>query len=629
MAKDRILVVEDEHIVALDIKMHLEKYGYDVPAMFPSGEEALIHFQDVAPVLVLMDIKLQGQLDGLDTAREIKRRYNTPVILLTAYADETTIQRAKLTQPFAYIIKPFEERELRTAIVIALYRHQMEQEVRRREKLFSTTLNSIGDGVVVTSNEGLVEFVNPVALRILGKSEEECKGKPLTEVLQFREETENGYDYLLHKEGTELPVETTVSPLVDENGAKTGTVWAFRDISERLESEHALAESTEQLRHAQKMEAVGRLSGGIAHDFNNLLTVIMGYTRLIRQELASHTEISDIEAVLSDLDGVQKAATKSVSLTRQLLAFSRHQVLEPGFQNLNEIIQELEKMIRRLLTEQVRMYLSLRGDPATVFVDQGQIEQVLMNLVVNARDAMADGGTLTIRTRNKKLTVPLSTITGEVPPGDYICLQVADSGSGMSKDTLNRVFEPFFTTKASGQGTGLGLSTVWGIVRQSNGHIHVDSAPGQGSTFHIYLPLSEGAAAKSGASPVVAAGVEGSETVLVVEDDQLIRSMLARVLRGRGYTAIEAQNAGEAFLICEDRSVKLDLMVSDVVMPHITGNKLADRVQEIRPELRILLISGYPEGIGAREKEKMHVRFIQKPFEPEDFLRQVREILDS
>jgi len=629
MAKDRILVVEDEHIVALDIKMHLEKYGYDVPAMFPSGEEALIHFQDVAPVLVLMDIKLQGQLDGLDTAREIKRRYNTPVILLTAYADETTIQRAKLTQPFAYIIKPFEERELRTAIVIALYRHQMEQEVRRREKLFSTTLNSIGDGVVVTSNEGLVEFVNPVALRILGKSEEECKGKPHTEVLQFREENENGYDYLLRNEGTELPVETTVSPLVDENGAKTGTVWAFRDISERLESEHALAESTEQLRHAQKMEAVGRLSGGIAHDFNNLLTVIMGYTRLIRQELATHTEISDIEAVLSDLDGVQKAATKSVSLTRQLLAFSRHQVLDPGFKNLNEIIQELEKMIRRLLTEQVRMYLSLRGDPATVFVDQGQIEQVLMNLVVNARDAMADGGTLTIRTRNKKLSVPLPTITGEVPPGDYICLQVADSGSGMSKETINRVFEPFFTTKASGQGTGLGLSTVWGIVRQSNGYIHVESTLGQGSTFHIYLPLSEGASAESGSSPLVAASVEGSETVLVVEDDPLIRSMLARVLRGRGYTAIEVQNAGEAFLICEDRSVNLDLMVSDVVMPHITGNKLADRVQEMRPELRILLISGYPESIGAREKEKMHVRFIQKPFEPEDFLSQVREILDS
>ncbi len=635
MANNRILVVEDEHIVALDIKMHLEKYGYEVPVTCPSGEEALEKIEQVDPILVLMDIKLQGQLDGLQTAEAIRSRYRTPVILLTAYADEDTIQRAKISQPFAYIIKPFEERELRTAIVIALYRHEMEQKVANREELFSTTLNSIGDGVVVTDPDSTITFANPVAKRMLGSGGGGLVGSCLDSVATLEERElfvgegdRRPQAFLVASNEPDLPVEYTVTPLVDESGRSTGSVWVFRDVSRRLESEKALQESNAQLRQAQKMEAVGRLSGGIAHDFNNLLTVIMGYSKLIGQQL-SDLPPSAAEAIKNDVDGIQKAAEKSVTLTRQLLAFSRHQIMESKVLSINGVIQDVEKMVKRLLTERIRTYLSLHARPDTVFVDQGQIEQVIMNLVVNARDAMAVGGNLQIRTRNATVERQTAVASGELPPGDYVVLEIEDSGSGISPDDLSRIFEPFFTTKERGSGTGLGLSTVYGIVRQTQGHIEVNSVIDHGTTFRIFLPLVSQSAAVEKAPVADESDTTGHETILLVEDDDQIRSMLLRVLREKGYTVLESRNAGEGLLITEDESENFDLVVSDVVMPHMTGDRLAERILRKRPGVKILLMSGYPENFPDTEEISEQVWFLQKPFQPEDFLLRVRRILDN
>ncbi|MFP4431859.1 MAG: response regulator [Spirochaetaceae bacterium] len=636
MTNNRILVVEDEHIVALDIKMHLEKYGYEVPTTCPSGEEALEKIEQVDPILVLMDIKLQGELDGLQTAEVIRSRYHTPVILLTAYADEDTIQRAKITQPFAYIIKPFEERELRTAIVIALYRHEMEQKVSEREKLFSTTLNSIADGVVVTDSDSVINFANPVATGMLaGGARGSLVGFSLDDLatieereLQTREGERRTQTFLLVPDQPDRPVEHTVTPLVDENGRTTGSVWVIRDVSRRLESEKALEESNAQLRQAQKMEAVGRLSGGIAHDFNNLLTVIMGYSKLIGQQL-SDLPPSVAEAIKNDVDGIQKAAQKSVTLTRQLLAFSRHQIMEPKVLGINGVIQDVEKMVKRLLTERVRTYLSLHARPDTVFVDQGQIEQVIMNLVVNARDAMAGGGTLQIRTRNSSVESSRVVASGDLPPGDYVVLEIEDTGSGISQENLSRIFEPFFTTKERGSGTGLGLSTVYGIVRQTQGHIDVESVLDQGTTFRIFLPLVSQSASVEKAPVTDDTDTRGNETILLVEDDDQIRSMLLRILREKGYTVLESRNAGEGLLISEDQNEKFDLLVSDVVMPHMTGDRLAERILSRRPKVKILLMSGYPENFPDTEEISEQVWFLQKPFQPEDFLLRVRRILDN
>ncbi|MFP4010682.1 MAG: response regulator [Spirochaetaceae bacterium] len=639
MENNRILVVEDEHIVALDIKMHLQNYGYAVPAIYATGEEVLANFELVDPLLVIMDIKLQGLLDGLETAREIKWRYRTPVVLLTAHADEETVERARETQPFGYIIKPFEERELRTAIVVALARHEMEQEIVRRERLFNTTFNSIGDGVAVVDTEGNIRLMNAVAAGLAETDPETCVGRPLSEVLRLEDRdvdssevpadvaTEGNARTLVSSTGRRVPVEAVSSPLLEEDGSTSGTVWVYRDVSERIASEQELHESREQLRHAQKMEAVGRLSGGIAHDFNNLLTVILGYTRILAEELKDGAS-ADPDSLVHDVEGIEKAARRSVLLTRQLLAFSRRQVLEPSRMDLNEMVRDLEKMLGRLITERIRLQLSLKADPAWVYVDPGQMEQVLMNLVVNARDAMEDGGGIFIRTRTLDLDAPVGTDTGRAEAGRWICLEVEDTGCGMDEETREKIFDPFFTTKEAGMGTGLGLSTVYGIVRQTGGYIDIESAPDRGTTFRILLPPDTGGEIHE--QPVVAPAESyaGSEQVLLVEDDDHTRSMLSRVLRDNGYTVLETRSGGEALLIAEDASASFHMLITDQVMPHITGLDLAGRIREHRPEIGVLILSGYPEESPRQEELPEGARFLSKPFEPDDLLRATRQVLD-
>jgi PAS domain S-box-containing protein len=632
MSTPAVLVVEDEHIVALDIRMHLEKYGYRVPAMYPSGEEALEKIADVAPDLVLMDIKLQGEMDGVEAAQQIKDEHNIPVILLTAYADEATIQRAKLTQPFAYIIKPFEERELRTAIEIALYRHRMERELEQRERLFQTTLNSIGDAVVVTDTEDRIEFANRTAVDLFGfDTQNDLVGRQLSEVVRIETETdEHGAErtYAVPAGAARIPVEYRVTPLQWDSGIEGGSVSVYTNISSRLRAEEALHASEEQLRHAQKMEAVGRLSGGIAHDFNNLLTVILGYSKLVLGELRQRSDL-DGNDLVPNIEGIQKAAVKSVSLTRQLLAFSRRQVLEPKYEDLNDIVSDMEKMLRRLLTERVNLQLSLNASPATVYVDRGQVEQVLMNLAVNARDAMPSGGSLLIKTEVEDIVEPRTGSTDEIDVGRYIVLRVKDTGVGIDRENIERVFEPFFTTKERGAGTGLGLSTVYGIVKQTGGSINIESEQGRGTTFVIHIPHKEGDRSHTESEAIQTPMAEyGSETILVVEDDESIRDLICTALKQRGYQIIDTANAGEALLVCEENH-RVDLLISDIVMPHVSGTALAKRIRTVRPGLRVLLISAYPDQQFDELGELEDVEFLPKPFDLDTFLRTVRAVLDS
>lgn len=631
----RILIVEDEQIVALDIKMHLQKYGYTVPATFASAEDALRELPGIEPDLVLMDIKLQGEMDGLEAASQIKSDFGIPVILLTANADESTIQRAKFTQPFAYIIKPFEERELRTAIVLSLYRHEMEQKLIYRERLFSTTLRSIGEAVVVADTAGDIEFMNPVAEQFCGIQLQKAVGRQFDSIFAF----ENGdagepgstphRAEFVGKDGGHVPVELRKSPLVNEKGATTGAVWVISDITARVENERALRESEEQLRHAQKMEAVGRLSGGIAHDFNNLLTIIMGYSKLLREGLQDEEELR-LGELQSDVEGILKAATKSANLTRQLLAFSRHQVLQPKVISLNRIVGDVEKMIRRLMTESIVMQVHLDEGPCSIYVDQGQMEQVLLNLTVNAKDAMPDGGTLVIRTAAETIGSRRPIQNGVIEPGDYAVLRVQDTGTGIPPEIVHRIFDPFFTTKEVGRGTGLGLSTVYGIVTQSGGCIDVESSPGKGTAFAIFLPLNAGGGADAELMQADENRYLGDETVLVVEDEKPVRDLLCRVLEGHGYTVVVAQNPGEALLISEENGREIDLVVTDVVMPHLSGHKLAKRLRGNAPELRVLLISGHPEELVLDPSlAGAGYGFLQKPFDPEQLLKAARALLDG
>ncbi len=396
-----------------------------------------------------------------------------------------------------------------------------------------------------------------------------------------------------------------------------------RDREARRRAEEVLRKTEEQLRQAQKMEAIGSLAGGVAHDFNNLLSVILTCTDLALEGMPP----GDPRRL--ELEEVLKAGARAADLTRQLLAFSRKQVLQPRVVDLNHIVSGLEKMLRRLLTEEVELVLLTEPSLGTVYADPGQIEQIVINLAVNARDAMPQGGKLTITTRNAEAS-DLALIDGTAPaPAGYVVLAVADTGGGMDAETRTRIFEPFFTTKEPGKGTGLGLSTVFGIVKQSEGHILVESEPGEGSTFKVVLPRTDKRAVTP-SSPPSATKLRGHETILLVEDDDQVRAAMRSVLRRQGYEVLEAQNGGEAFLTCEKHRTKIDLLVTDVVMPRMSGTELAARLAALKPEMKVLFVSGYAESLLAQHGlEERRVAFLQKPTTSDALARKVREVLDA
>jgi nitrogen-specific signal transduction histidine kinase/ActR/RegA family two-component response regulator len=412
-----------------------------------------------------------------------------------------------------------------------------------------------------------------------------------------------------------LEVEISSHDLVFEG--RPARIVAALDVTER----HSLEA---QLRHAQKMESVGRLAGGVAHDFNNMLSVILGYTGFALEAVRPGDPLHD------DLKQVQSAAERAASLTRQLLAFSRKQVLSPEALDLNDVVRGLEDMLRRLLGEDVELELSLEEGLGSVKADRGQLEQAILNLAVNARDAMPQGGRLSIETADLELDAEHAAHHLGVTPGPYVLLALADTGCGMDEETRSRAFEPFFTTKAPGQGTGLGLAMVYGLVQQSAGSVWLYSEPGRGTVFKIYLPRVDAAVTVPGKRMPDNVERRGTETILIVEDEDAVRMAAERILLAAGYTVVSAANGGEALELCELNSDDIDLLLADVVMPQMSGRELADRVSGLWPNLKILYMSGYSDNAlvhhGVLEPG---TRLLAKPFTAEDLRRKVREVLDG
>jgi len=518
-------------------------------------------------------------------------------------------------------------------------RRKNEEELRKQKDFYELILNRVNDGIWVTDGDDRMIYLNPGMERIAGVEADEVLGLSVTE--DFPPETTRYFiqHYARAKStGTPQPYEAEVvtpagRPTVQSGwllprfneGRFEGMICTIQDVTERRMAEAELRERDDQLRQSQKMEAVGQLAGGIAHDFNNLLTAIIGYSDLI----LSGAENRD-PGVRGDVKEIKRAADRASALTRQILAFSRRQALAPTPASLNDIVRGMQSLLQRTLGEDVEVVIMLHADLGHVEVDVHQFEQVLMNLALNARDAMPAGGTLTLETGNLELDEEYCRTHPDAEPGSYVVLSVSDTGVGMDPEVQSRVFEPFFTTKAPGQGTGLGLATVYGIVRQSGGSVGIDSEPGRGTTFRVFLPRIARATAVS-PPPSSTVSTRGHETILVVEDEASVRKLVTRILEGLGYRLLQAATAPEALDVMEGESRPIDLLLTDVVLPgEMQGNDLAGLVQSAEPRLPVLYVSGYTrDAIVHSGRLDEGVNYLEKPFTPDALALKVREVLDA
>jgi two-component system cell cycle sensor histidine kinase/response regulator CckA len=507
-------------------------------------------------------------------------------------------------------------------------RHRAERALRETNDTLQTLIQASPLAIVTTDLNGTVSEWNVAAERMFGWFAGDVLGRPIpiipVEQLEddmrrlsaSGEHSFTGYEArCARKDGTLVDVYVSTAALRG-TGGMLGTVWVMADVTERKMME-------EQLRQAQKMDAVGQLAGGVAHDFNNLLTVITSYGQFLLNALPEQ------DPRRSDAHQITQAAARAASLTRQLLAFSRRQVLQPQVLDLNEVIGDMERLLRRVISEDIALVTQFESSIGAVKADRGQIEQVVMNLVVNARDAMPNGGVLAISTRVVHLDAGYARRHAGVNPGKHVVFAVRDTGVGMDAATQQRIFEPFFTTKAKGKGTGLGLSTVYGIVRQSGGHIEIRSAPGRGTTFEIILPQVSATVPTKAEHVMHSALPRGTETLLVVEDEDAVRVIVRRVLRDQGYAILEARDGNEALHICAQKGDTIDLVLSDVIMPGMGGRELARALAASRPTLPILFMSGYnDDGELAGSGADLSTGVLAKPFTSETLARQVREALD-
>jgi two-component system cell cycle sensor histidine kinase/response regulator CckA len=544
---NRILIVEDEAIVSLDIQNRLQRLGYEVVGIADTGLEALELARDEQPDIVLMDIHIYGDIDGIETSRLIRKEIDVPVVFLTANSDKNTIQRAQETEPFAYIIKPFKDTELNSTIEIALHRHKLEKELETRVQERTAELARVND--------------------------------------QLR-----------------------------------------REVAESQRISKVNAELEQQLRQSQRMESLGQLAGGIAHDFNNMLTIIKGYSELVLGSIDQSGPLYD------DVNMVREAAERATALTSKLLTFGRRQPLDITTFEINTTIRSALDMLRPLLGETVRVETELHPDPLFIHTDASLFDQVIINLSVNARDAMPAGGQINISTAICSVQTEQINRFINLSPGAYALISIRDTGIGMSEEILNRIFEPFYTTKNTGKGTGLGLAMVYSIIQQSGGQIDVHSAPDKGTNFEVYLPLADDQEATiAQKEPILSTAQAVSHgTVLLAEDEQVVRDLTARILTEVGFEVLSADGGHQAVALAQQHDGPIDLLLTDVVMADINGCELARQISQRIPSIPVVFMSGHSRAslaqYGVQQEE---FAFLQKPFSPQTLIDAVNEALSK
>ena len=602
--------------------------GYKPGEIAPSMEawQEFIHPEDLEHTLIVADQFMASQPE----------RYNNEFRMRTKSGEYrwirsrgAVVDRDDQGQPLRLIGNHSDVTELRQAV-----------EDLRYQKLQTQQYLDVADVMLVALDvDQRVTLINPAGCEILGYEEAEILGQNWFDRFipgDDTDEIKSVFDRIIA--GDVEPVNSYKNPVMCSDGSQRWMAWhnsilrdhqgqiiglfsSGEDITQIRASESRRESLEDQLHHSQKMEAIGLLAGGVAHDFNNLLTVINNHSELAAEGLHDEDPLKD------DLRQILEAGERAAGLTRQLLAFSRKQVLAPEILDVNQVVVGLEKMLHRLIGEDILFRTSLDEELGKVRADPGQLEQILMNLVVNARDAMPTGGKLVIQTANVELDDVSGTQSTELFVGPQVMLSVSDSGAGMTEDVRKRVFEPFFTTKKEERGTGLGLSIVHGIVKQSGGEIRVESVPGQGTTFRVYLPVTKDD--DSLERPMFpSTALRGDETILVVEDERSVRSLVHRMLTNAGYRVISAANGGEAILECERHEYPIQLVITDVVMPKMSGKQLAARLLEIHPELKVLYMSGYTnDALGHYGVLDEGTLLVAKPFKMDELLNKVRQAL--
>lgn len=679
-----VLIVDDNADNLYLLRVLLQGYGFAVDEA-ANGADALAVAKRKAPDLVISDL-LMPVMDGYTLLRNWKsneRLKSVPFIVFTAtYTDPKDERLAMALGADAFIIKPAEpdvligrvrdvlskgssaqphpdgERPLEDITLLNEYnevlvrklekkalqlertnrelmdeiaeRKRTEQALRESEERYRKLFHSIAEPLFVYDRETLGFLaVNDMAVNEYGYSREEFLSMMIADIRLpgdvgslWKEDAGTdgkvqmcGVSRHRKKNGEIIEVEMSTYEL--EFSGRPACLVQARNVTEQRKLE-------EHVRQGQKMEAVGRLAGGVAHDFNNLLTVINGYSDLLRERLAADDPTREL------LSEIHKAGERAGTLTRQLLAFSRQQVIEPKLLNLNSVVSDTEKLLRRLIGEDILLVTKLSPKLGRVKADPGQIEQVLMNLAVNARDAMPQGGNLTIETQMMHLDEHYCKGVADLSPGEYVMLAVSDSGCGMDQEVLARIFEPFFTTKNVGEGTGLGLATVHGIIKQSSGHIAVYSESGYGTTFKIFLPQASGPASGAQSDSKSMEMPEGTETLLLVEDEDAVRVLASHILRTCGYRVLEATNGRDALRLSESEAGTIHLLISDVVMPYLGGRALAEQIAAARPGCRVMFLSGYTDDAIVRHGVlEAEFAFLQKPFTASSLAQKVRSVLDA